>query len=46
MSYSSENVLALGTRIVDVRDLVKLLGFKPWYRALLSDEVGRIEQFY
>jgi hypothetical protein len=25
---------------------VQLLGFKPWYRALLSDEVGRIENFY
>lgn len=46
MSYSSENVLALGTRVADVRDLVKFLGFKPWHRALLSDEVGRIEQFY
>jgi hypothetical protein len=46
MSYSSENVLPLGTRIADVRDLVKLLRFKPWCRALLSDEVGRIEQFY
>lgn len=46
MSYSSENVLAIGTRIADVREFVRLLGFKPWYRALLSDEVGRIEQFY
>lgn len=46
MSYSSENVLALGMRIADVRDLVKLLGFKPWRRALLSGEVGRNEQFY
>lgn len=46
MSYSSENVLAIGTRIADVRDLVKLLGFKPLHRFLFSDEIGRIEQFY
>jgi hypothetical protein len=46
MSYSSENVLAVGTRIADVRDMVKLLGFKTWHRVLVSDEVGRIQQFY
>jgi hypothetical protein len=46
MSYSSESVLAFGTRIADVRDFVQLLGFKPWERALVSDEVGRIESFY
>lgn len=46
MSYSSENVLAPGVRVADVVEFVQLLGFKPWGRALVSDEVGRIESFY
>jgi len=44
MSYSSENILASGTRIQDVREFVLLLGFKK--AGLLKDqELGRFEEY-
>jgi hypothetical protein len=45
MSYPSENVLARGTRIAEVREFVGLLGFKRG-GALNSEDVGKIEEFY
>jgi hypothetical protein len=44
MSYSSQNTLAKGTRVQDVREFVGLLGYKK--AGILSDEEhGRFEEY-
>lgn len=45
MSYESENTLAEGSKISDVREFIKLLGYKK-SDVIKSDEVGRIEVYW
>src|SRR5271170_4272811 len=45
MSYSSENILASGTRIQDVREFVLLLGFKK-SKAVKNKELRQFEDYF